>query len=321
MIHLHGQFLGVDVDLSADCELLSQVLKQAFPLFPRSDRALADPSFSIRFRSAKKPSLASRALSPYCVVVHETGGAKPAAGPRALGCRIYRDRGRLIFDLGSKGAFVLDCGEGTVEGEIVCPEMMATDVQGGIMHFSLTEVLKRYGIFHVHASCVARGGHAVLFPGPSGSGKTTSSQAMVRAGFGFLADDCTLVHAVAGRVEVIPLPTHPKILSRTEELLPGTARRLREKGLEKANATAFRLRLVVVPKITGESRSCMEPIPPAAALRELLPQSLLISDPAIARAQFDTLAALVASARCYRLRFGRDVEALPDLIGSALEQA
>ena len=51
---------------------------------------------------------------------------------------------------------------------------------------------QRY-VVSLHAACVARDGAAILLCGRSGAGKSTLSVACARAGFAFLADDCTWV--------------------------------------------------------------------------------------------------------------------------------
>ena len=51
---------------------------------------------------------------------------------------------------------------------------------------------QRY-VISLHAACVARNGCGILLGGPSGAGKSTLSVACARAGFTFVADDCTWV--------------------------------------------------------------------------------------------------------------------------------
>jgi hypothetical protein len=51
---------------------------------------------------------------------------------------------------------------------------------------------QRY-VVSLHAACVARSGGGILLCGPSGAGKSTLACACARAGFTFLADDCTWI--------------------------------------------------------------------------------------------------------------------------------
>ena len=61
---------------------------------------------------------------------------------------------------------------------------------------------QRY-VVSLHAACVARGGAGILICGKSGAGKSTLSFACARAGFTFVADDCTwLLAGSADRIAI-----------------------------------------------------------------------------------------------------------------------
>jgi hypothetical protein len=59
----------------------------------------------------------------------------------------------------------------------------------------------------------------------------------------------------------------------------------------------------------------------ARALEELLPQTLLVTDPTLAARQFQTMAALVRATPAYRLHFGEDPARLPELVDPLLQKA
>ena len=61
---------------------------------------------------------------------------------------------------------------------------------------------QRY-VVSLHAGCVARGGAGILICGKSAAGKSTLSFACARAGFTYLADDCTWL--LAGRSDCIAI--------------------------------------------------------------------------------------------------------------------
>ncbi|HXO41145.1 MAG TPA: hypothetical protein VN999_06855 [Thermoanaerobaculia bacterium] len=242
-------------------------------------------------------------------------GHAGGASPEMLGCRIYRDRGVIVVQFGEMGGFVLDVAAGLVEGRLVNPTTISPSIHVGILHFALCELLKRYGIYRIHAACVARNGTGYLFPGRSGSGKTTCCLALLRAGYGYLADDCTFLRRGLDGSEALCFPSSPKILDRTREIFPELACRSDPREVYSAQVVeSCSPDFIVFPRITDCSRSRLEPLPRSQALGELLPQTLVISDRAIARAQTDVLSALVARARCYRLHFGSDAAALPDLV-------
>ncbi|HET9229423.1 MAG TPA: hypothetical protein VFR31_22275, partial [Thermoanaerobaculia bacterium] len=58
-----------------------------------------------------------------------------------------------------------------------------------LLSVPMMELLKRRGLFGVHAAGASLDGKALVLAGTSGSGKSTLSVALARAGFGFLGDD------------------------------------------------------------------------------------------------------------------------------------
>jgi len=85
---------------------------------------------------------------------------------------------------------------------------------------SLTELLKREGLFMVHAAGLAVGRKGLLLAGDSGSGKTTLTLMLVRAGFGFLADDTVFLSAsVPGEISrglrVLAFPDEAGVTEQT----------------------------------------------------------------------------------------------------------
>jgi hypothetical protein len=69
---------------------------------------------------------------------------------------------------------------------------------------------QRY-VVSLHAGCVARAGGAILLCGSSGAGKSTLSVACARAGFTFVADDCTWVLTGTDRPVAIGKPHQARL--------------------------------------------------------------------------------------------------------------
>jgi len=78
--------------------------------------------------------------------------------------------------------------------------------------------------------------------------------------------------------------------------------------------------LVLFPHVVDASHSQIEPLPKSRALEALLPHSLSVYNPEVARREFQVLAKLVQQADCYRVHLGRNVVDLPQLITPLLEQ-
>jgi hypothetical protein len=67
-------------------------------------------------------------------------------------------------------------------------------------------LLTQRHVVSLHAGCVAREGRGILICGRSGTGKSTLSFACARAGFTFLADDCTWVPLDSAVLDAIGKP-------------------------------------------------------------------------------------------------------------------
>ena len=198
----------------------------------------------------------------------------------------------------------------------------------------LMEMLKRRGLFCLHAGCVAdRHGRGILVCGPSGAGKSTLSLALVRGGLGFLSDDLVfMAQAGAGSpvdavgfadaigvsqhaascfpeflngANVSPSPGFPKPLRRITDIF--AARPLHQ----------CRPKVLVFPAVTGEEPSRLSPMDRGGALVRLVPD-VLVTEPAATQAHLDAFAALLDQVLCYELGTGRDLAHAAELVQSVL---
>ena len=78
--------------------------------------------------------------------------------------------------------------------------------------------------------------------------------------------------------------------------------------------------MVLFPHVVDAPHSHLEPLPKSRALEVLLPQSLLVYDQEMAKREFKVFAKLVQEVDCYRLHFGPNILALPELITPLLEK-
>jgi hypothetical protein len=204
-------------------------------------------------------------------------------------------------------------------------------VSHAVLTLPLLEMLKRRGLFGIHASGVARDGRAVILAGASGSGKSTLSLILADAGFDFLSDDMLFLKAAHDGLRVLAFPDEIDVTEDTAMLLPGLRSLLDEPRLPGWPKWSFRLEdrfatsiawscrpaALVVPRIAEVDRSRLEPMRPDQALLELVPNVLLTS-PEASQAHLAVLARLTAETPCYRLLLTRDVNALPGLLGELL---
>ncbi len=85
----------------------------------------------------------------------------------------------------------------------------------------LLEVLKRRGIYGVHAAGVAHGDRGILLAGGTGAGKTTLALTLVQAGFDFLGDDMLFLSGDAGGPLVLAFPDELDVSDTTVSFFPG----------------------------------------------------------------------------------------------------
>ena len=186
----------------------------------------------------------------------------------------------------------------------------------------LMEMLKRRGLYAVHAAAVSEGGRALLLAGATGSGKSTLAVALVRAGFGFMGDDLAFL-GQAERLRIHAFPDEVDVTDESARFFPELAALLErplEQGWPKRRFSAPDVYgavvieeaapgLLVLSRVSAAEASALEPIGEEDALLELAP-NVLLTEPAAAQAHLDALGALVRASRCYRLEVGRDLAEL-----------
>ena len=251
-----------------------------------------------------------------------------------VGCAMLRDGARWLLDFDQAGLFALDLNAGRVEGWLVEPGRMAPDWAASFVLLAAIELLRTRGIYAVHGAALEKSGRGVLIAGPSGCGKTTACLALARAGYRVLSDDHPLLRFAAAGPELLPFPGRIAVTERTIGWFPelrqaqdGFRQDTRKRSFDLADVAGYRTghacrpALLVFPRIMECDRSVLEPLGKARALEELLPQTLLVLDAALAARQFQSMAALVRETPAYRLYFGEDVAALPQRIDRLLEAA
>ncbi|MCS6290855.1 MAG: hypothetical protein H8K10_17995 [Nitrospira sp.] len=243
-------------------------------------------------------------------------------------CDIYSEQGLLIADFHEEGLVVIDGASPSVQGYLVKPETMAPDIRVSFVHFAMTELLKRRGLYTFHATALEHMGRGVLIPGFSGQGKTTSFLSLLRSGYRYLSDDHPFFRISGTRVEILPYPLKINVTDHTVSFFP----ELREAPPSVLHAGVpkryFNVEdmypgplgqpcepsVILFPEVVNSSHSCLEPLSKKVALEMILPHSLLVYDAEVARLEFQALVRLVEQADCYRLHFGRDVLELPWLV-------
>jgi hypothetical protein len=193
------------------------------------------------------------------------------------------------------------------------------------------ELLKRRGLYSIHAGGLCLGGRALLLAGPSGSGKSTLTAALIEGGFEFLGDDLAFLSIEDGRVLIHAFPDELDIAPDAAAMLPRLAHlahTVPPDGTPKHRVppSIFMVRrpprpcrpgIIVLPRVSHTDRSTLTAIEKPQALVELAP-NVLLTEPCSSQAHLDALGQLVSESACYRLDTGRDLDRVPDLLRTVL---
>lgn len=196
---------------------------------------------------------------------------------------------------------------------------------------ALFELLKRQGLFNVHASAVAESGRAILLAGHSGAGKSTLALALCRAGFAFMSDDYVFLTRRPEGLRILGFPEDVDVFDETVGLFPGLETALEPRdtvtgwkrripvdgGVRLQPAWEASPAVLVFPTVSKTSTSRLDPIDTRDALAHLV-SNVQFTDPRLAQSHVDVLAALIRECDCYQLSTGRDFDALPGLLRSLL---
>lgn len=254
--------------------------------------------------------------------------ARPVYDP-PVGEVVYDDRADILYiDYGPRLRVLCDAARGRARASALGTEPADLwALSHPLFTLPLVEMLKRRGLYGLHAGGVCRDGRALLLPGTSGSGKSTLTLALTRAGFGFLGDDTLFLRGP----RVLAFPDEFDLTDETVAFFPELAPLLeggRPDGWRKRQLRVEREygaevvwecepALLVFPRVAGGEASELIPMDPGEALLELAP-NVLLTEPVSSQAHLDALAGLVERSRCYRLEAGRDLDEAVRTLEAAL---
>ena len=241
---------------------------------------------------------------------------------------------QLYIDFPERGRALCDLERGEVR--VSYPES-ETGNAGWLAYpcftIPLAELLKRHGLYMAHAAGLSLDGQGLLLAGASGAGKTTLTIALLRAGFGFLGDDTLFLCARDEGLRALAFPDQIDVTAHTASFFPelrDLARAPRPAGRPKQSfspACVYRAApswecapaVLVFPHVARATNSSLTPMPKDAAFLELI-CNVVRTEARSAQAHLAALAALANQCLCLRLHTGRDFDAVPALLRSALNQ-
>jgi hypothetical protein len=187
----------------------------------------------------------------------------------------------------------------------------------------LVEILKRRGLYSLHAGGFSANGKCLLIPGTSGAGKSTLTVASLRANFDYMSDDMVFLIGQPQGFRVLAFPEEVDVSEQTAAFFPELSflmsapmrcgwrkRQIHPIQVYGAKvAPEARPAAVVIPHIAESETSVVTKMDPDEALLEMVP-NVLLTEANSCRAHLDALRALVTSTPCYRLETGRDFDQL-----------
>ncbi|HEY4595235.1 MAG TPA: hypothetical protein VIJ02_02455 [Thermoanaerobaculia bacterium] len=259
--------------------------------------------------------------------------ARPVYEP-PLGEVVYDDAGdRLFIGYGPRLRVLCEPGSGWARASAAgMEEEDLWSLSHPLFTLPLVELLKRRGLYGLHAGGVCKEGKALLLPGTSGAGKSTLTLALARAGCGLLGDDTLFLARRPGEgPRVLAFPDEFDLTEQTVALFPDLAPglggprpagwRKRQLRVERTYGTPVAWEcapaVLVFPRVAGVRHSELAPMSPGEALLELAP-NVLLTEPRSSQAHLDALAELVAASECFRLATGTDLEEAVRVVGDLL---
>jgi hypothetical protein len=304
---LHG--IGISVLAEGDAERAAAGIHARLAGLPRDGEPPHGITFEIHAGSGDHP-------------FGRPAAARPVYDP-PLGEVVYDDGAdHLYIGYGPRLRVLCEPGQGRARASAAgMEERDLWALSHPLFTLPLVELLKRRGLYGLHAGGLCRDGRALLLPGTSGAGKSTLTLALARAGFGFLSDDTVFLARRPGGLKVLAFPDEIDLTDQTVAFFPELAPlleaalpdgwRKRQMRAERAYGTAVvwecEPALLVFPRVAGAAASALAPMSRGEALLELAP-NVLLTEPVSSQAHLDALAELVERSECWRLETGTDLD-------------
>jgi hypothetical protein len=316
-------FHGVRLAVETDCAELTALLAERLASFTLDDGGPSDLVFEVRsVRPGDDPPIA-RPDEPL----------RPVYDPPA-GEVLYAPREDLLYiDYPGRARVLCDPTAGRTAVSLLAEELAELWLASHpLFTLPLVEMLKRRGLYSVHAAGLALDGKAILLAGPTGAGKSTLTVALAGAGFEVLGDDIVFASESDGGLRLLAFPDELDVTEETIRLFPEldfllehpprpgwSKRQLRAAELPSAGLRleAEPAAVVVLARRRHADESVLEPVARTEALLELVP-NVLLTDRDSSQRHLDALDTLVRASRCYRLEAGGDFDALARLVKDAV---
>jgi hypothetical protein len=194
-----------------------------------------------------------------------------------------------------------------------------------ILFSSLAPVLRRRGLFMIHAFAAEKDDGATLLVGESGCGKTTTGLRLILDGWHYLANDVVLLRKKEGSVFALPTPGGIGLDAHSLGLLSG----LTSPADSAANASkdyypatelvagwgvGTHVSRILFPRVEAESDMDLRPMNHSMTLARLMEASVDRWDTTSLNDHLNILELLSRQAEGFELKLGRELQSLPGLL-------
>ena len=315
-------FHGLNLEVSSSAAIAT-CLDSRFQMLPSNGKS--SETFFFDFESVSN-SKAHRVGKP-------SGQAKPFYQLEGGEASYFEAKDQLYLCYGERVRVLCSPDSGIAYFSVIEPEIENLWLASHLLFtICLVEILKRRGLYSLHAGGCSANGKCLLIPGTSGAGKSTLTVASLRANFDYMSDDMVFLIDRPEGFRVLAFPEEVDVSDQTAGFFPELSFLLRSpkrSGWRKRQihpmqvygakvASEARPAAVVIPRIAEAESSAITRMDADEALLELVP-NVLLTEARSCRAHLDALSELVKSTPCYRLETGRDFDRLPDRFRELLE--
>lgn len=202
---------------------------------------------------------------------------------------------------------------------------------GSPMRSLLHSWLRQRGCQFVHAAAVGRPQGGVLLAGKGGSGKSTTAVACLNSSLLYAGDDYCLVSTgnrvhslyntakLCGELDLERFPMLKAQVWNQERQPRDKATVFLQDYYPEKLIRDFPLQAILLPHITGQSRTWIEPCKPSEALLALAPTTLA-QLPASGSLDMQQMSQVARSVPTFRLHLGSMIKAIPEVIEQFLDR-
>ncbi len=313
---------GVPISFVSDDERIRQrLVRQWLPFAAGSDQTPALSPIQVTLRavvtSPSPPSYAVVSKDPSLVY--------------------YRENDKLVAYFGRWGRYDVDLQAGAVEGRMTEACLQSYGVFEDMIIVALAPLLRRRGLYTIHAFAASMNGRAIVLIGDIAAGKTTTGISLLCGGAQLLANDSPLLRMQSeSGIELCAYPglisTYPDSLAWFSELAPILSRAERFDGSAKLSFAAEEVwpspwqmsatpAILLYPHVVSKlEQSQLVPMSRFQALQRLVGQSIESWDSATIPANLKALQRLTTVAPAFSLKLAPDVDKIPDIIMNALPE-